>query len=132
MKFNVEDAKFDDKGLLAAIAQDDKTGDILMIAWMNKEALTKTLETRKVHYFSRSRNKLWFKGESSGNIHEVKNIYIDCDKDALLIKVNQIGDAACHTGMKSCFYTEILEDMEMKEIGVQIFDPEDVYGKKDK
>lgn len=130
-KFDINKVKFDDKGLIAAIAQDIKTGDILMIAWMNKEALEKTLSTQKVHYWSRSRNKLWFKGEESGNVQELKNIYIDCDNDAVLVKVNQIGGAACHTGWKSCFYTEINKDGTMKNVGGEkLFDPEKVYKKK--
>ena len=131
MKFNIDDVKFNSDGLIAAITQDEKTGDVLMIAWMNKEALEKTLEMKKVHYYSRSRQKLWFKGETSGNVQELKHIYIDCDKDAVLMKVNQIGEAACHTGMQSCFFSEIV-DGEIKEVGKKCFDPEDVYGKKDK
>jgi phosphoribosyl-AMP cyclohydrolase len=130
-KFDISKVKFDEKGLVAAIAQDDKTGDILMIAWMNKEALEKTLATRKAHYWSRSRNKLWFKGEESGNVQELKGIYIDCDSDAVLMKVNQIGGAACHTGYKSCFYTEIEKDGTLKNIGGEkLFNPEEVYKKK--
>jgi phosphoribosyl-AMP cyclohydrolase len=129
MKFNIDDVKLDDKGLMAAIAQDEKNGDILMIAWMNKQALELTLSTGKAHYWSRSRNKLWFKGEESGNVQEVKHIYLDCDNDAILMKVNQVGGAACHTGFKSCFYREILADGEMKEIGERVFDPEKVYKK---
>jgi len=130
-KFDINKVKFDDKGLVAAIAQDVKTGDILMIAWMNKEALEKTLSTQKVHYWSRSRGKLWFKGEESGNVQELRNIYIDCDNDAVLVKVNQIGGAACHTGYKSCFYTEIMKDGTLKNVGGEkLFNPEEVYKKK--
>ena len=129
-KFDIGKVKFDEKGLCAAIAQDYKTGHILMIAWMNKEALELTLSTRKVHYWSRSRNKLWFKGEESGNVQEVKNIYIDCDMDAVLIKVNQIGGAACHVGYESCFFREIKEDNDMEIQGEKVFDPEMVYKKK--
>lgn len=130
-KFDINKVKFDDKGLIAAIAQDIATGDILMIAWMNKEALEKTIATQKVHYWSRSRNKLWFKGEESGNVQELKNIYVDCDMDAVLVKVNQIGGAACHTGYKSCFYTEIEKDGSIKNVGGEkLFDPDKVYKKK--
>jgi len=129
-KFNIKDVKFDANGLVAAIAQDYKTGEILMIAWMNKEALNKTLKTRKMHYWSRSRKKLWFKGEESGNVQVIKNIFIDCDRDAILAKVNQIGGAACHTGYKTCFFTEILADGKLKEFGRKVFDPEKVYKKK--
>jgi phosphoribosyl-AMP cyclohydrolase len=129
-KFDINKVKFDEKGLIAAIAQDEKTGDILMIAWMNKEALEKTLSMQKVHYWSRSRAKLWFKGEESGNVQEVKNIYMDCDNDAVLVKVNQIGGAACHTGYKSCFYTEIKKDGTTEIHGKPLFNPKDVYKKK--
>jgi phosphoribosyl-AMP cyclohydrolase len=129
-KFDINKIKLDEKGLMAAIAQDEKTGEILMIAWMNREALEKTLATRKAHYWSRSRNKPWFKGEESGNIQEVKNIFIDCDNDAILMKVNQIGGAACHTGYKSCFFTEILKDGSLEVKGMKVFDPEEVYKKK--
>ncbi len=129
-KFDINKLKFDEKGLIAAIAQDSGTGDILMIAWMNKEALEKTLATRKVHYWSRSRSKLWLKGEESGNVQKVKKIFIDCDKDAVLIKVDQVGGAACHTGYKSCFFTEIKPDETLKKIGKKVFDPAKVYKKK--
>jgi phosphoribosyl-AMP cyclohydrolase len=91
------------KGLILAIAQDYKTGEVLMAAFMNKEAFEKTLKTGKVHYYSTSRKKIWLKGESSGNMQKVKELYVDCDMDALLIKINQKG-AACHEGYKSCFY----------------------------
>lgn len=91
-------------GLIPAIAQDYQTGEVLMLAFMNKEAWELTLKTGIVHYFSRSRNELWKKGETSGNIQKVKEIRIDCDNDAVLIKVHQVGDVACHTGYRSCFY----------------------------
>src|SRR5687768_15200114 len=94
-------------GLVAAIAQDDQTGEVLMIAWMNHEAFEETVRTRRAVYFSRSRGKLWRKGEESGNVQEVKEIYIDCDNDAVLLKVNQLGGAACHEGYKSCFFRRI-------------------------
>lgn len=92
-------------GLIAAIAQDASSGEVLMMAWMNQEALTQTLETRRATYFSRSRNSLWIKGETSGHFQEVVEIKFDCDGDAVLLKVNQTG-AACHTGQKSCFHNE--------------------------
>jgi len=94
-----------DKGLIAAIAQDATNNEVLMIAWMNREALTQTLETRRATYFSRSRNSLWVKGETSGHFQDVVDIKFDCDGDAVLMKVNQTG-AACHTGEKSCFHNE--------------------------
>ncbi len=131
MRMSLKKIKFDENGLIPAIAQDYKTGEVLMIAYMNKEALLKTLKTKKVHYYSRSRKKLWLKGEQSGNIQKVKEIYIDCDNDALLIKIEQKGGAACHTGFKSCFFTKILNDKRLKITGKRIFDPEKVYGKKE-
>src|SRR5438270_11459727 len=91
-------------GLIAAIAQDAATNEVLMIAWMNREAYEETVRTGRACYFSRSRNRLWRKGEESGNIQEVKSIFVDCDADAILLKVNQIGGAACHTGHRSCFH----------------------------
>jgi phosphoribosyl-ATP pyrophosphohydrolase/phosphoribosyl-AMP cyclohydrolase len=95
--------KLDSKGLIPAIAQDFESGEILMFAWMNKESLELTIKTNFVHYFSRSRNKLWKKGETSGNLQEVKEISIDCDADCLLLKIKQQG-TACHTGARSCFF----------------------------
>ena len=94
------------RGLIAAIAQDATSNEVLMIAWMNQEALAKTLETKRATYFSRSRNSLWVKGETSGHFQEVVDIKFDCDGDAVLMKVNQTG-AACHTGEKSCFHNEL-------------------------
>ncbi len=116
-------------GLVPVIAQDWKTGEVLMLAFMNDEAWEKTIKTGKVHYYSRSRQKIWLKGESSGHIQIVKEIYLDCDKDTILIKIEQIGGAACHKGYKSCFYRK-LENNELKIVGEKIFDPEVVYGKK--
>lgn len=94
------------KGLIAAIAQDVKSNEVLMLAWMNEEALLKTIETKRATYFSRSRNSLWIKGETSGHFQEVVDISFDCDGDAVLLKVNQIG-SACHTGQRSCFHNEL-------------------------
>jgi len=99
--------KFDKKGLIPAIVQDDKSGDVLMAAYMNKESLKITLREKRTCFYSRSRKKLWRKGETSGHVQKVKKIYYDCDKDALLIKVMQIG-VACHTGEWSCFYRKII------------------------
>ena len=115
-------------GLVPVIAQDQESGEVLMMAFMNKQSWELTLETGIVHYWSRSRNKLWKKGESSGNIQEVKEIRVDCDNDCLLIKVNQVGDAACHTGYRSCFYRVVKGETLVTE-GERIFDPEKVYGK---
>ena len=115
-------------GLVAAIAQDADTGEVLMIAWMNREAFEETVRTRRATYFSRSRNRLWRKGEESGHVQEVRGIYIDCDADAVLLKVHQIGGAACHEGYKSCFFRE-LTDGELKVIAERVVDPKAVYGK---
>ena len=115
-------------GLIPVIAQDYKTGEVLMMAFINEESWRLTLETNIVHYWSRSRSKLWKKGESSGNIQEVKEIRIDCDNDCVLIKINQIGDAACHTGFKSCFYRKVDGDTLIED-GEKIFNPEEVYNK---
>lgn len=115
-------------GLVSAIAQDADTGEVLMIAWMNREAFEETVRTRRAVYFSRSRGKLWRKGEESGNVQEVKHIYVDCDADAVLLKVKQIGGAACHEGYKSCFFRELTGD-ELHTVGDRVFDPAVVYGK---
>ena len=118
-------------GLITAIAQDYKTGEILMVAYMNEDAYLETLRTRRACYFSRSRKKLWRKGEESGNVQEVKEISIDCDEDAVVLKVNQIGGAACHTGYNSCFYRKIDENGEAVIIkSEKVFDPEKKKKKK--
>ncbi|MBC7074998.1 MAG: bifunctional phosphoribosyl-AMP cyclohydrolase/phosphoribosyl-ATP diphosphatase HisIE [Syntrophomonadaceae bacterium] len=113
---------FDDKGLVPVIIQDYKSGQVLMLAYMNSESLAKTMETGRTWFFSRSRGKLWMKGESSGHIQEVKKIFYDCDADALLIQVEQTG-AACHTGHYSCFF----RDVEGKETEESVFNAEEVY-----
>jgi phosphoribosyl-AMP cyclohydrolase len=116
------------QGLIPVIAQDFKTGKVLMLAYMNEEAWNKTLETKKAHYFSRSRNKQWMKGEESGNVQEVKEIFVDCDADTVLLKINQVGGAACHEGYESCFFRTPQE----KIVDKKIFNPEDKYGKTKK
>jgi phosphoribosyl-AMP cyclohydrolase len=116
-------------GLVAAIAQDADTGTVLMIAWMNEEAFRETVRTRRAVYFSRSRSKLWRKGEESGNFQEVKSIAIDCDADAVLLKVTQVGGAACHEGYQSCFFRELTEDEQLRVVGERVFDPKAVYQK---
>lgn len=115
-------------GLVTAIAQDATTGEVLMVASMNEDAVRKTLETGEVVYWSRSRRKLWHKGEESGNVQRVKEIYFDCDGDAILVKVEQVGGAACHTGRRSCFFTKV-EGHDLIELGSPLFDPEKVYRK---
>ena len=114
------------EGLIPVIVQDDETGDVLMLAYMNHEAWLKTVETGKATYWSRSRNELWIKGETSGHVQIVKEILVDCDSDTLLLKVQQIGGAACHTGYKSCFYRKVV-DGKTEIIGEIVFKPEDVY-----
>jgi phosphoribosyl-AMP cyclohydrolase len=119
--------KFDDKGLVTAVMQDAKNGEVLMVAFMNAEALAKTVETGLAHFWSRSRGKLWLKGESSGHVQKVKEMRVDCDGDALLLKIEQEG-GACHTGYRSCFYRKLKEDGEGYETaGLKVFDPGKVY-----
>ena len=122
---------FKKNDLIPVIAQDEATGEVLMLAYMNDEAYAETLKSGHVCYFSRSRNRLWRKGEESGNVQEVKGIYFDCDADTLLIKVNQIGDAACHQGYRSCFFRQFDTLSETaKVVGRRVFDPKEVYKKK--
>lgn len=116
-------------GLVPAIAQDAKTGKVLMLAYMNKEAWAKTVETGEAHYYSRSRNTLWHKGGTSGNTQKVKDIMLDCDLDTVLIKVEQIGGAACHNGYESCFYRAVQPDGTFSLCCQQVFDPKEVYKK---
>jgi phosphoribosyl-AMP cyclohydrolase len=116
-------------GLLPAIAQDAATGDVLMMAYMSTESYTETLATGRAVYYSRSRKKLWRKGEESGNVQVVKSIYVDCDADTILLKVEQIGGAACHEGYRSCFFRRVTPDGLAVE-GERLFDPATVYGKK--
>ena len=115
------------KGLVPCIAQEADTGEVLMLAYMNEEAYNKTLETGEVHYFSRSRQKIWHKGGTSGHVQKVKSVRLDCDADTILVLVEQIGGAACHTGRKSCFYTELTSDGEERVCSPMVFDPKEVY-----
>ena len=115
-------------GLLPAIAQDAQTGEVLMLAWMNREAYEETLRTGKGCYFSRSRNKLWRKGEESGHVQEVRGVFLDCDADTILLKVHQVGGAACHEGYKSCFFREVTPD-GLRTVADRLFDPKQVYKK---
>ena len=115
-------------GLLPAIAQDWKTGDVLMLAYINEEAWNETLKTGTATYWTRSRQKLWRKGEESGNVQKVKEIYVDCDEDTVIFKVEQIGGAACHEGYPSCFFRKY-ENGELKVVGERVFDPAKVYKK---
>ena len=121
---------FTKSDLIPVIAQDDATGDVLMLAYMNAEAYAETLRTGRVCYFSRSRQRLWRKGEESGNVQELKSIFYDCDADTLLVKVHQVGGAACHEGFKSCFFRQIdPRTGAVTVIGERLFDPKAVYGK---
>jgi len=113
-------------GLIPVIVQDDKTGDVLMLAYMNQEAWQKTQETGNATFWSRSRNSLWLKGETSGHVQVVKSVFIDCDDDTVLLRVEQIGGAACHTGYRSCFYRKIVDGVA-EVVGQPVFNPEDVY-----
>lgn len=119
--------RWDDQGLVPAIAQDAATGDILMMAWMNREALELTAREQRAIYWSRSRGKLWRKGESSGHVQQVAEIRIDCDADVILLKVEQLGGIACHTGRRSCFYSR-LENGEWVSVEPVLKDPDAIYG----
>ncbi len=117
------------QGMLPAIAQDAATGEVLMMAYMNPESYAETLATGRAVYFSRSRNKLWRKGEESGNVQLVRGVFVDCDADTILLKVEQLGGAACHEGYKSCFFRQVTPT-GLQVIGERVFDPAQVYGKK--
>jgi len=113
-------------GLVPVIVQDAETKDVLMMAYMNKASWAATLQSGKATFWSRSRQKLWLKGESSGHVQMIKNIFIDCDEDTILLQVEQLGGAACHTGHRSCFYRKF-EGGDFVVVGEKIFDPKDVY-----
>jgi phosphoribosyl-AMP cyclohydrolase len=113
-------------GLIPAVVQDYKTGEVLMLAFMNQAAWEATLATGKATYYSRTRQELWIKGKTSGNMQIIKEIRIDCDDDTVVLKVDQVGGAACHTGHKSCFYKKV-EDRSIRIVGKPIFNPEEVY-----
>jgi len=128
-KHLLDQCKFDDRGLVPAVAQDYRSGEILMLAYMNREALEQTLKRGVACYWSRSRGKLWVKGETSGHLQKVKEIFIDCDMDAVVLKVEQTG-GACHTGYRSCFYRRVEKDGSLTVTGEKVFDKEEVYGKQ--
>ncbi|NHQ73520.1 phosphoribosyl-AMP cyclohydrolase [Roseovarius gahaiensis] len=113
MSFDPASLKYDDRGLIPAIAQDAQTGEVLMMAWMNAQAVTRTLETGKVTYWSRSRQAFWIKGETSGHVQELVDFRVDCDRDCLLVRINQTGPA-CHTNRRSCFYTAVRDGEEVE------------------
>jgi phosphoribosyl-AMP cyclohydrolase len=117
-------------GLVAAIVQDDRTGDVLMLGFMNEEALAETRRTREVVFFSRSRNRLWKKGESSGHVLKVRELRVDCDADALLVRVEPVGPGVCHEGYASCFFRRMEQDGSAKIVEERTFSPEQVYGQE--
>jgi phosphoribosyl-AMP cyclohydrolase len=122
----LEDIKWDNDGLVPAIAQDAKTGQILMVAWMNREALELTVNENRAVYWSRSRQKLWRKGEESGHVQELVELRLDCDSDVIMMKVNQVANIACHTGRISCFY-RVLENGQWQIVDKVVKDPKDIY-----
>ena len=124
----LERVRFDAQGLLPVIAQEASTKDVLMFAWMNREALSKTLESGQAVYFSRSRNRLWYKGEESGHVQRVKSIRLDCDEDVVLLEVEQLGGIACHTGRHSCFFLEY-DNGQWRSVDPVIKSPEEIYRK---
>jgi len=116
-------------GLVPAIVQDYKSGKVYMLAYINQASWKKTLETGEAHYWSRSRQEIWHKGDSSGHVQKIKEIYVDCDNDTVLFKIEQLGGAACHTGYETCFYRKVGPDGKVAIVGKKIFDPEKVYKK---
>lgn len=120
------EVKWTQEGLVPAIAQDANSGKVLMMAWMNEEALRLTCETKEAIYYSRSRNKLWHKGETSGHIQKVHEVRLDCDADVIVLKVEQIGGIACHTGRESCFY-RVYQDNQWQSVDPVLKDPKDIY-----
>lgn len=124
----IAEVKFDSQGLVPAVIQDYRSGEVLMVAYMNEEALRLTLEQGETHFFSRSRRKIWHKGETSGHVQKVREIRLDCDSDCLLVKVEQVGGASCHTGYRSCFFRRLDYEKGFVVDGVKVFDPEKVYG----
>ncbi|MDY0035585.1 MAG: phosphoribosyl-AMP cyclohydrolase [Zoogloea oleivorans] len=123
----LDELAWDKDGLIPAIAQDAETGDVLMFAWMNREALARTAETGEAVYFSRSRGRLWHKGEESGHTQKIREIRIDCDNDVVLLKIEQMGGIACHTGRRSCFFQKYLADGSWSAVDPVLKDPKDIY-----
>jgi len=125
---DLDSLKWDDKGLISVVFQDHETGEVLTLGYMNREALERTLETGKVHLFRRSHGRVMMKGETSGNVQLVKEVLVDCDADALVMKIEQVGGAACHKGYRSCFFRKLVGD-RLEVIAERVFDPEEVYGR---
>jgi phosphoribosyl-AMP cyclohydrolase len=116
-------------GLLPAIVQDHKSGKVLMLAYINRESWEKTLETGEAHYWSRSRREIWHKGDTSGHVQKIRQVLVDCDNDAVVFRVEQVGGAACHTGYESCFYRKVNPGGSVTVVDTKVFDPERVYRK---
>jgi phosphoribosyl-AMP cyclohydrolase len=126
----IDSLKYDEKGLIPAVVQDADNGDVLMVGYMNEAAVRQTLDTGKVTFWSRSRKKFWIKGETSGNFQLLKGLYIDCDRDCILVKVEQIGPA-CHEGYRSCFFREVTDsEAEPRLVAERMKSPEEIYGQK--
>ena len=123
----LDELTWDKDGLIPAIAQDAETGDVLMFAWMNRDALARTAETGEAVYFSRSRGKLWHKGEESGHTQKIREIRIDCDNDVVLLKIEQVGGIACHTGRHSCFFQKYFADGRWEAVEPVLKDPQEIY-----
>jgi len=119
--------KWDERGLISVIFQDHETGEVLVLGYLNREALQLTLDTGKAHLFRRSHGRVMMKGETSGNVQLVKEVWVDCDADAIVLKIEQIGGAACHEGHRSCFYRRLVGD-DLQVVGERVFDPKEVYG----
>jgi len=124
----IDTLKWDDKGLISVIFQDHLTSEVLTLAYMNREALQRTLQTGRVHLFRRSHGRVMMKGETSGNVQLVKEVWVDCDADAILLRIEQVGGAACHEGYRSCFYRRLVEG-EPQIVSERVFDPKEVYGR---
>ena len=122
-----DDLKYDQNGLVCGVFQDWQTGEVLTIAWLNRDAVKISFETKRAHVFRRSKGKLMMKGETSGNVQIIHEIIADCDRDALVFRVEQVGGAACHKGYRSCFFERVLEDGQLQVLGEPLFDPREVY-----
>ncbi len=125
-----DELKYDDKGLVCGVFQDYQSGEVMMVSWLDREAVQKTWETKRTHVFRRARGYVMMKGEVSGNVQIVHEMRADCDRDALIVKIEQIGGAACHKGFRSCFYERVDNDGALQTEGEPLFDPQKVYGAK--
>ncbi len=122
-----DELKYDDKGLVCAVFQDWRSGEVLTLGWMNRESIEKTWQSKKVWLFRRSKGRVMMKGEQSGNVQIVHEMRLDCDRDALVVKIEQVGSAACHKGFRSCFFERVQDDGSVKTEGEPLFDPAQVY-----